>query len=488
MSKMNKEQGMNNSLRLLVIDDNPDDRVLTIRELKKEFEIQVEQIIDAEGFDHALGKGTIDIVITDYQLGWSNGLEILRKIKLRCPDCIVIMFTATGNEEIAVDAMKNDLDDYILKSPKHFIRLPAAVKAAIKKAHQYQAMRDAEEALQESEERYRQLVELSPDTVVVHSEGKFVFLNPAGARLFGAANSEQLIGKQIMDFVHPDYQEIVKERIRELREEGGKAPFIEEKFTRLDGKDVDVEVAAIPFTYQDKQAVQVIARDITKRKLAEEQIRTSLKEKEVLLREIHHRVKNNLQVISSLLDMRIMRTDNQQEIDLFEDIRSKIHTMALIHTQVYRSERFDHININTLARELVNYLSQVYAKRDVSITLLVKISDVYLSITQAIPCALVLSELVSNAFKHAFKGRKKGKIEISLKREDHYKIFLKVKDNGMGIPEEIDILKTNSLGLKLMRNTVQHQLMWNIYIEQGVGTTIMVEFKIPEQGKSCLKY
>jgi len=229
-------------------------------------------------------------------------------------------------------------------------------------------------------------------------------------------------------------------------------------------------------------AVTLISFDITKRKLAEEQIKASLKEKEVLLKEIHHRVKNNLQVISSLLDMRIMRTDNQQVIDLFEDTRSKIHTMALIHTQLYRSERFDQINMGSHVQELVDYLRQIYAKSDVSITPVIEHSDVYLSITQAIPCALVLNELVSNAFKHAFKGRKEGEIGICLKREDHNKVFLKVKDNGIGIPEEIDIFKTNSLGFKLMRNTVQQQLMGKIHIERGLGTSIIVEFKILEGG------
>ena len=132
-----------------------------------------------------------------------------------------------------------------------------------------------------------------------------------------------------------------------------------------------------------------LQQEITNRIHAEEQIMASLKEKEVLLKEIHHRVKNNLQIISSLLDMRIMRTDNQQVIDLFEETRSKIHTLALIHTQLYRSERFDQINMGAHIQELVDYLSSIYVKRAVSVTPIIEHSDVYLSVTQAIPCALV---------------------------------------------------------------------------------------------------
>jgi PAS domain S-box-containing protein len=223
-----------------------------------------------------------------------------------------------------------------------------------------------------------------------------------------------------------------------------------------------------------------VSRDITASKQAEEKIRASLNEKEVLLREVHHRVKNNLQVISSLLDMRAMRTDNHQVIDMFEDTRSKIHTMALIHTRLYRSERFDRIDMGSHIRELVEYLSRIYITKSVSISTVIEAQDVYLSVTQAIPCALVLNELISNAFKHAFEEGQKGAIEISLEMEDHNKVFLEVKDNGRGLAEEIDILKTNSLGFKLLRNTVQGQLMGKIHIEQGVGTTIIVEFEISE--------
>ena len=124
VSEMNKTQDTNNPFRLLLIDDNPDDRALTIRELKKEFEIQVKEIADAEGFADALEEGNFDLVITDYQLIWGNGLEILGQIKARYPDCTVIMFTGTGSEEIAVEAMKNGLDDYVIKSPRHLKRLP----------------------------------------------------------------------------------------------------------------------------------------------------------------------------------------------------------------------------------------------------------------------------------------------------------------------------------------------------------------------------
>ncbi len=135
------------------------------------------------------------------------------------------------------------------------------------------AFQRSEAALRESEERYRKLVESSPDAIAVHSEGKIVFTNSAGAKLLGAADPEQIIGKEIMDFVHSDYRETVKERIQQMKEERKDVPLIEEKFVRLDGSVIDVEVAATPFIHQGKHGMQVIVRDITERKQIEEILR-----------------------------------------------------------------------------------------------------------------------------------------------------------------------------------------------------------------------
>lgn len=215
--------------------------------------------------------------------------------------------------------------------------------------------------------------------------------------------------------------------------------------------------------------------DITERKRMDEQIKASLKEKEELLKEIHHRVKNNLQIISSLLDLSSMRSSNEA-VDLFTDARAKIHTMALIHSQLYRSDRVDQIDMKSHIHELVKFLSQIYASR--LITPVIESYDVYLSITQAIPCALVLNELISNAYKHAFKEGQKGTVTITMQRSAGDTIFIRAKDDGVGIPEEVDIYKTDSLGLKLVRNLVQKQLKGEIEVKRDKGTEFIIEFKI----------
>ena len=337
----------------------------------------------------------------------------------------------------------------------------------------------AEEALRASQEYTKNVIDSSMDIIITANKDRnIVELNKAAEETFGYSR-EEVIGK-LTDILYADPQEGIAIH-KKIVEQGH---CVQEVINRRKSGEVFpsfLSASLLRDAHGEVVGVMGVSRDITKSKLAEEQIKASLKEKDVLLKEIHHRVKNNLQVISSLLDMRIMRTDNQQTIDLFEDIRSKIHTMALIHAQLYQSERFDRINMETHVQELVNYLSSIYTKRGISIIPIIEASDVYLSATQAIPCALVLNELLSNAFKHAFKEGQKGTIEISLKKTDHNKVLLQVKDNGIGIPDEIDIFKTDSLGFKLMRNTVQDQLMGKIHIEKGVGTTIVVEFKILEE-------
>ncbi|MBJ6723881.1 hybrid sensor histidine kinase/response regulator [Geomesophilobacter sediminis] len=171
---------MNRSLRLLLVDDNPDDRQLVASEMKKEFpELELLQVKNRDELDRALEEGQFDLVITDYHLFWSDGTEVLRQVKERRPLCPVIMFTGTGNEEVAVEAMKLGLDDYIIKSPRHFLRLRGAVRSALERSRHQQALRD-------SEDQFRLLIKYSPVAMAVIGEaGTITFLNNKFHRVFG---------------------------------------------------------------------------------------------------------------------------------------------------------------------------------------------------------------------------------------------------------------------------------------------------------------
>ena len=228
-------------------------------------------------------------------------------------------------------------------------------------------------------------------------------------------------------------------------------------------------------TKQLIKANKLLEREIGERLNAEKNLKISLEEKTALLGEIHHRVKNNLQVISSLLYMSEKRAIDQKAIDLLSEAQAKIYTMALIHSQLYESDRFDQIDMEKHARDIINHLGTLY-NRNKNIDFVIYPSEIYISVTQAIPFALALNELISNSFKHAFRDNQKGTVEVSME-ESKGIISLEIKDDGVGIPGEIDIYKTRSLGLKLVRNLVERQLKGKLQIKRDNGTEVLIEFE-----------
>jgi len=222
-------------------------------------------------------------------------------------------------------------------------------------------------------------------------------------------------------------------------------------------------------------------RDVTDRKRAEEKLVASVAEKEVLLREIHHRVKNNLQLISGLLDMTRMRTADESTNSILTDMMLKIQTMAQIHTRLYESKQFGKISITKQFGDQISALTNIYSHKGHEISCGINSQEIFLPVDQALPCALVVNEILSNAYKHAFKGRKKGTVEISAVQKNG-QIHIIVRDNGIGMPGNFDISRSTSLGLKLIRTLVQHQLKGSLVINSHDGTEVIVEFPLNPAG------
>jgi len=218
-------------------------------------------------------------------------------------------------------------------------------------------------------------------------------------------------------------------------------------------------------------------RDVTDRKRDENRLIASLNEKEVLLREIHHRVKNNLQLISGLLDMTRMRTAEPQTHSILTDMMMKIQAMAQIHTRLYESKQFEKINLEGQIRDQITSFSNVYSHKGHEITCELQSEEIFLPVDQAIPCALVVNEILSNAYKHAFNGRRQGTIIFNAVKENK-NLIISVHDDGIGLPEGFDFNKTNSLGLKLIRTLVEHQLKGSLAINSHAGTEVIIKFPI----------
>ena len=258
---------MNNTLRVLLIDESPDDRALAIRELRREIpDLQVQQVTEAKGFAQALEGGNFDLVITDYRLRWADGLEVLRAVKARWPECPVIMFTDASTEEIAVEAMQAGLDEYVLKSPRHFARLPVAVRLALKRAQQRQSLREAEA-------RYRSLFDGVPVGLYQTTpEGQVLDANVALVQMLGYPNRETLLMVSAADtYASPED----RRRWQVLMEREGVVRDFEAQLRRRDGTIIWVRDSAQAVRDSDGRVLyyEGVMEDITERKRAEEAFR-----------------------------------------------------------------------------------------------------------------------------------------------------------------------------------------------------------------------
>ncbi len=212
-----------------------------------------------------------------------------------------------------------------------------------------------------------------------------------------------------------------------------------------------------------------ISTDITARKHAEENMKKSLKEKELLLQEIHHRVKNNLQIIVSLLKLQSRYIFDARDLEIFNKSRARVETMSLIHEKLYRSADLSNINMGNYLRDLTGHLFKAYGVGPEDINLVINSEDVNVGMDTAIPCGLILNELISNSLKHAFGSTQKGRIGINVSVENG-SINLNVCDNGIGLPKDFDFEKTDTLGLQLV-STLIKQLDGEISIKSSlIGT------------------
>jgi two-component sensor histidine kinase len=214
-------------------------------------------------------------------------------------------------------------------------------------------------------------------------------------------------------------------------------------------------------------------RYFAQRTRVERQIRESLHEKEVLLKEIHHRVKNNLQVVSSLLTLQANQTDDQLATTLLGDSQNRVKAMALIHESLYRSSDLARINFTDYVNGLLQFLIPAYETAN-HVTIHIQAEDIWLSLDTAVPCGLIINELISNALKHAFPDGVDGLIQVEMRR-DGEGFTLSVKDNGIGFPEGIDYRNTTSLGLQLV-GSLARQLDGMVELLDGVGTTVKITF------------
>lgn len=333
------------------------------------------------------------------------------------------------------------------------------------------SIRDINERKKVEEERNRIFNYSIDQLCVADFNCNFKELNPSWEKTLGWSK-EELISKSYLNFVHPDDIESTRKAAESLSN-GQKVISFDNRYKCKDGKYKWLSWNAYPLV--DQKLIFAVARDVTHLKKAEKDLKMSLEEKEMLLKEIHHRVKNNLMVISSLLNLQSRYIKDPEALDVFKESQNRAKSMALIHERLYRSTDLKKIDFGDYIRTLATDLFRTYATDTSKIQLKMNVEDIQLDINTAIPLGLIVNELISNALKYAFPNDIEGSIVIDFHSHNNI-LTIKVKDNGIGFPENLDYKNTESLGLQLV-NTLTKQIDGEIQLTKNQGTEFKITFK-----------
>lgn len=327
----------------------------------------------------------------------------------------------------------------------------------------------AEDNLRKSEEKYRSVVQNAADIIMtVDKYGIINFINHAR----NAENTSQIPGMSIFNFVPQSNIELAHKQFNKLFETKLPQRF-ETKGKHMDDSEAWYSINASPlFSGDEVIGVTMMIRDVTERKEAEEKIQHSLKEKEILLKEVHHRVKNNLQIILSILNLQNAHVSDKKTLGLLRDISNRIKAMSFIHELLYQARDFSKINFSEYISNITSNLIYSYTHKEIELKL--DVGNVFLDLDRAIPCGLIINEIVTNALKYAFIDQEDGEISISLKQTDD-SILLIIADNGKGLPATVDYKNTESLGMQLVITLVQ-QLRGEISLDNSKGAKYTIVF------------
>jgi len=354
--------------------------------------------------------------------------------------------------------------------------------------------KQAEEKLRDSEEKYRNIVETANEIILItDKESIITYVNKKMVDMLGYT-LEEFIGRPIWSFISEECKSVVKMNLEKRMR--GVSESYELKLIRKDGSSLWTFLNAKPLFDKGGKYIGAMSMltDITKRKEAEEALNIIEAARK---KEIHHRIKNNLQVISSLLDLQAEQFRNRENIkdsevlEAFRESQDRVVSMALIHEELYKGGGFETLNFSPYIRELVENLFHTYSLGDIDISLSMDLEEnVFFDMDTAVPLGMIINELVSNSFKHAFIGRDKGEIQIELYREESTEFesenckstnfILTVSDNGVGIPDNLNIEDLGSLGMQLVASLID-QMDGELELKRNNGTEFTMKFTVTEK-------
>ena len=309
---------------------------------------------------------------------------------------------------------------------------------------------------------------------------KFVMVNEGAKKNIGYAMAE--LERMTPLDIQPEYDRTSYAELIEPLLSGEKtALHFNTVHRRKDHSTYPVEVYLQLMRFDSVSVFAAVILDITERLASNEKLLASVKEKEVLLREIHHRVKNNMQIIQSLLNLQMGKFDNPDLVRVFQDSNNRIKSMALIHETLYLSDDLANLDIRVYVGQITSYLSKIYIDPNRPVHIDLDIDEICLDLDKSIACGLIINELVTNALKYAFSDIEKREIHIRFKQETSNRIFLAVSDTGTGLSESIDPDHIETLGLKIVQMLAQDQLDGNLSIVQGERLSFCIDFPLRDE-------
>jgi len=408
---------MSGQLRALIIEDRDSDLALMLHELKKSgFTLDHRVVTREEDFAREL-KQPVDIILADYSVPQFGAAPALQHLRERNIDVPLIVVTGSLGDEAAVECIKLGANDYVLKD--RMGRLGPAIQRAIEDHRLRHEKRLAERAVQESENRYRRLVEWSPEAIFIVQDGNIVYANPAGVSLFGGKRPEEIINTSAIGWVHPDYTDRVRGRTERVLATQQSVPLAEQKLILLNGKVITVEAAATFSLFEGRPAIQVVMRDVTERYAtqaalaeSEEHYRRLAESNRRLLQEVNHRVRNNLASLRSLISL----TRNKVvDVPSFATaLENRVMTLSQIHNLLAESGWRD-LDLRTLVTSLLSSMQRTAPNL---IPVEVEGSPVRISPRQSLPLAMSLLELFTNSCKHGAHTAPTGRLNIEWKAID----------------------------------------------------------------------
>ena len=304
-------------------------------------------------------------------------------------------------------------------------------------------------------------------------QGHLLEVNQAYCQVSGYSERE-LLSKSITDLEAVERREHTLTHIEKVMTLG--EDRFETRHLRKDGSSFEVEIS-VQYKHEEGDSLIAFLRDITGRRQAEEHIRKSLAEKEILLRELHHRTKNNMGIIIALLNLQEADINDERVRTAFSDVRDRIRSMALVHQKLYEGNDLSHLNLKDYIIDLAGLLTESYLVSPAGMSVTTDMQDVFVLIDTAIPCGLILNELMTNALKYAFPGGRPGEIKVHLRRLEDGEIQLGVADSGIGLPPGFDIKKDGHMGLQTIVSLGEQQLNGKVRFDTSNGLACEILFR-----------